>query len=1168
MKRRLIAKPFKQTLLAVPAAALMLGAAHAGTFVGLNFQDYYYSGAGAGYQTTGFPVTAAAFGIPAASWTSSLPLSCGAGGYGIPISTNIAFGPGGALTASVSAPGAWQSGIGENTTAWVAVGVPPGNDEVTWGILDDGSSFYGIGESGGSPSVSVSGLASVFPNGYVIQTIAAYASKDGALAQFANVDFSDGATTTYCTYANSYFVQGTVADGYGYGSGTVGLSDPSGTFTADTINIDPEPQSSPDHSVLAGFIITDEPVITRSAPAYSLVASGSPFVLSSTAIGIGTLSYQWQHDGTNIPGAIYANYTNASASFADKGSYQVVVSSSAFPGVTATGDVLDITVPVTHPAETSTWDANTTTPGAQDGSGTWTYGSTNWWNGTFDDYWGQSDSAIFGVGGTGSYTVTLGDYISADSITFASGGYTITNATSETLTLSGGGIAATGAATIAVPLSTGTNALVKTGTGYLTLSGAATFSSATVLAGTLEVDAVGADAPYVVTNGATLKIGYSTSGGYANTAMQLYGSGVSSPAGLYIAGGKVYNVSGGVVVQGAPTTIRQFGSGLAELGIFDINSTPGLSITALASGSVIDANVEFVSDGYGMVVTTVPGTNTATGDLVVNSPLNIKANTDNYGLYEKGAGSVRLNAPATAINAGVHVQGGTLICGAPNCIGTNGTLAVAAAGTVNFNNISQTVANVVSTGSAQALFGTLVMTINKGGSPSSCTLTTLDSNPLFLGGTLQVTNIGGPLAIGDKFTLFSAPNSGFAGSFTTLKLPTLPNGLAWQDNTGNDGSILVVKGSVPPSITTDLPGGTNYAYAGGSMFLSIVAAGDPVLTYTWKNANGTVVSTNGPSVDLGPLTLSSSGFYYCVVSNNYGVASSQTNYIDVLTPSAYAAAVVADGPQDFWPLDETNGSTAYDYVNQNNGQLQGGITLDVPGPVPPADPGFSASNTAYLFDGYDSYVSFGTGPSLNGSGNFSLEAWVNTTTTSTEDIIGQRAPGDYNGEYELQVLASGAVYFYIYGGSAYQFELTTTNLVNDGNWHHIAAVRNGGTGSVYVDGVLSATATGSAEPLDPTISVFLGADERDAIHYLAGTLADVAIYGYALTSAQISHHVTEAVAPPLILSGKSLIWSAGTLESTSVLGSSATWAPVTGATSPYPLPISGTNKAMFYRLKY
>ena len=63
-------------MLAVPAAALMLGAAQAASTIGLNFQDWYYSNGGAGYQTTGMPVTATAFGVAAANWFSTPPLSC------------------------------------------------------------------------------------------------------------------------------------------------------------------------------------------------------------------------------------------------------------------------------------------------------------------------------------------------------------------------------------------------------------------------------------------------------------------------------------------------------------------------------------------------------------------------------------------------------------------------------------------------------------------------------------------------------------------------------------------------------------------------------------------------------------------------------------------------------------------------------------------------------------------------------------------------------------------------------------------------------------------------------------------------------------------------------------------------------------------------------------
>src|SRR3954470_20312253 len=84
MKRNRSAKNLKQSFLAIPAAALMLGAAQAGTTVGLNFQSWYYDsgatpqtvGFGQGYQTTGFPVTAKAFGLSTANWVNTIPLDC------------------------------------------------------------------------------------------------------------------------------------------------------------------------------------------------------------------------------------------------------------------------------------------------------------------------------------------------------------------------------------------------------------------------------------------------------------------------------------------------------------------------------------------------------------------------------------------------------------------------------------------------------------------------------------------------------------------------------------------------------------------------------------------------------------------------------------------------------------------------------------------------------------------------------------------------------------------------------------------------------------------------------------------------------------------------------------------------------------------------------------
>jgi hypothetical protein len=1169
MKRKLLNTRFlKQTVLAVPAAALMLGAAQAGTTVGMNFEAWYYNsgttpqtvGYGKGYQTTGWPVTAMAFGVPATNWygTASPDL--------LDTSTNVdntyTFGPGGALSATLTAPGVWQTGIGEQRSGWVPETVAPGNDEVTWNYLFSGTT------NGASASVSISGLAAQFPNGYAIQTIAAY----GGVTDFNGVQFTDTITTNHVDYT-TYYEMNPASDGYRTG-GTIGLSGLSGTFTGNTLHINCDLQTTGSNSVLSAFIITDQPVVTRSVPAGIVLLSGASLVLPPASIvGIG-LSYQWQRDGTNISGATFAGYTNNSVTIGDSGLYQVVARSSYFPSASVTGQVANVAVVPPHAPRTATWDANTEITGAQDGSGTWGYAFTNWWSGSFDDYWNPTDSAVFGVGGAGPYTVTLANNISADAITFNSGGYTITNSSGQTLTLlTAAGITANAAATITPPLSTGTNTFLKAGTGALTLSGALQCPQTFVSAGSLEVLAKNGDSPYVVTNGATLKIGYSTAGGYASTAMEVYGDGTAATSGLYLMGGTTYNVSGGVVVNNAPTTIRQYGTGLAAMSIFDINSTPGLSITAAASGSVIDPNIQMVNSGYGMVVTTAAGANNATGDLVIDGPLSVGS----LGLLTEGTGSVRLNGVATAANMALNVMGGSVICGTTNCVGANATLNVgaktvsyvspASGATFDLNGFNQTVSNAT-------LAGNLKMTIYTGGTPGATVLTTTDpSTPLTYGGTLTVASIGAAPTIGQTFTLFNSAD-GYGGAVTNFDLPPFDR-LSWDTSQlAVNGGITVITGSVPPSIVTDLAGATNYAYVGGSCSFAITASGDPLLHYHWEQNGTTPVGTDSPTLSLTSLTLASAGNYAVTVTNPYGSAQSQTNHLLVVTPSPYLAAVVQDAPQNLWPLNETVPATAYDYWSGQNGTQNGTLTLGVAGPTPPAYQGFGAGTTAYEFDGVSAYVDCGTGPALSGVTDFTLEAWVNTTNAAYGMIVQQRYSGGYNGEYEFAVNTNGTLAFVVYGSGNYQFSFSSTNastLVNDGNWHHVAAVRSGSNGYLYVDGKFVGGASGPLASLDPTFTVCIGADLRNSTSYFNGRMCNVAIYNHALSPARIADHAVIGVlgAPPtLSIVGRNLVWSAGTLVSSPVLAPSAVWTPVSGANSPYPLPPAGsTNSAMFYRLQ-
>jgi autotransporter-associated beta strand protein len=1353
MKRKIFnSKSLKQMALAVPAAALMLGAAQAGTTVGLNFQTWYYNSLNdpqtigfnngySAYNTTGFPVTAKAFGVSPANWSNTDPMlgvnnspidqACKFGG----VSTNFA----GSLSCYVNSPrGGFQSGSGCMLASGItypsyAPGVfcPQGEDELLWGII--------VGDDANPFSVSVFGLAAKFPSGYVIQSMAAHGGYS-TWTSLPSVDFTDGATTYTAAYHIKVVQNASVAQ---WPTTTVGISDPSGVFTADTIYINSRADGTGLDSSLAGLIITDQPVVTSTQPAATKVTVGNPFTLTGSAMGLGTLSYQWNHNGTGIPSATNATYTvEHAAAAADNGNYQLVVTSDLYPSAPATGDVVTVSVTsqMTFETYTASSDAdtswvmtdadfsvnfggddtdfggviftgtgaagpqttatkgtytashNTGTPGAWANiehifygsgtplltDGTWTggYGQIDisgltvghvykakfivadtrsgqsgrqiniqavgaagasgfiqfaypsgeyavitatflakattasfypegngfgtqingfqikdiftapvvpplvWDNGAGNGIWSTTDtnwsgsawpsgstSSSASFGATGAGPVTLGEPITVQDINFSAPGYSISGNTltlndsaintpadvtisstlaatgpwskvgSGQLTLNGvndtsGGIAIT-AGTLRVgsggtagslgsgpvanggtivfnrsddftysgPMS-GTGSLVKNGNNKLTLDGAISYSGTTLVnAGTVEVLGRSGDAPYVVTNGATLKIGYSTGGGYANTGLQLYGDGTSATTGWYIKGGTTYNVAGTPTLLGAPTTIRQYGTGLAGLGVFDVNAT-GLHCTAAASGSIVDANIALVQYGYGVSATIDAGANTATGDLILNGPLSVATGPGggSWGFWKKGTGSVRLNAVAATANCELNILAGSAICGIANCIGANAVLKVPAAGTLNLNGFSQTVTNAT-------LVGIVKMRIVTGGTPTNDVLTTTDSaTPTVLDGTLIVTATGTAPKIDDKFALFNSAGS-YTGGFTNFNLPYFA-GLSWDTSQlAVDGSITVITSSIPPSITVDLPTGTTTLYAGGTFTLKVVAAGDPILHYQWKRGT-TPVGTDSATLTLTPVTTADTGDYSVTVTNDFGSAPSGTHHLEVLPATGYAGAVMQDAPLGYWPLNELAPATAYDYSSEKNGTQEGTPALGVDGPKPLAFKGFPANTTAYQLNGIDADVNCGTAPALSGTTDFTLEAWVNTTATTVGYLMSQRS--GFDGEYMFLMNANGTVHFTVYGGGGYQFDFSTTRAVNDGQWHHVAAVRSGGSGYIYIDGTLAGQGSGTVRPLDPTFTVGFGKDFRDNGSYFNGTLCNVAIYSKALTGSRVKDHYNMA----------------------------------------------------------
>ena len=172
-------------------------------------------------------------------------------------------------------------------------------------------------------------------------------------------------------------------------------------------------------------------------------------------------------------------------------------------------------------------------------------------------------------------------------------------------------------------------------------------------------------------------------------------------------------------------------------------------------------------------------------------------------------------------------------------------------------------------------------------------------------------------------------------------------------------------------------------------------------------------------------------------------------------------------------------------------------------------------NDGFSFNGAPGYVDIPSTAAISGTGDFSLEAWVSTSTTTSQVILQQRG-GAYEGElifglnwtFLTENANDGAVCYWDYndaqGGIGLHF-CGATNIA-DGKLHHVAFVRKGTTGTIYVDGAVDGTQDAGITIDLQVIELAIGADRRDNTRYFNGLVDEVKTWGVPLTAAQVLSH--------------------------------------------------------------
>jgi hypothetical protein len=241
---------------------------------------------------------------------------------------------------------------------------------------------------------------------------------------------------------------------------------------------------------------------------------------------------------------------------------------------------------------------------------------------------------------------------------------------------------------------------------------------------------------------------------------------------------------------------------------------------------------------------------------------------------------------------------------------------------------------------------------------------------------------------------------------------------------------------------------------------------------------------------------------------------------DGCAPS-YVDVVLADQPLAYWRLDDPNGSmSAADRSgNGHLGTYVGNVLYQQMGAIT-NDP---SSRSVYLNSGGTStgYVS-AAGAAFNfpGQASFSLEAWVQPLVIDTM----------YRGVVSDEILSGSSKEGYVvylggftdggvgigydrYGDSGSTPLHDAGAVLQNAGWFHIVAVYDGSstpTMSLYVNGGLSASSP-TPRLIQPFSCQFdIGATLCGASGPFQGYIAEVAVYGTALSATQVQNHYAAA----------------------------------------------------------
>ena len=144
------------------------------------------------------------------------------------------------------------------------------------------------------------------------------------------------------------------------------------------------------------------------------------------------------------------------------------------------------------------------------------------------------------------------------------------------------------------------------------------------------------------------------------------------------------------------------------------------------------------------------------------------------------------------------------------------------------------------------------------------------------------------------------------------------------------------------------------------------------------------------------------------------------------------------------------------------------------------------------FNGSSSYI-YATGLGITGNVSFSVSIWIKTISSGLFFFFGD---GSLYASFYISVNANGTLTVGEFDYNLY----TTTETVNDNNWHYVTFTSNGITSKLYIDGTETNSISNTFNISADRIELGRGSSS----YYFNGSLDQVRIFNKAITAAEVT----------------------------------------------------------------